>query len=499
MYEDKKMEFDWKGFLLKLAFVIIVIVLVIKLLPLNNKKEINLTKSEEFKSNMNKLKDAGNDYFTIDKLPSSVEETVQVSLNDLIKVGAIRTLRDTEGESCDENSSYIKAKKNENDYSLELYLVCGEEEETSFVYLNCTNLGSETTTTTTKVSNNNTTKKSNYSSGESNSSSSNANYNKNNVSYVTSKVINSTTTSNKVTVIFNSNGGSSISAQSVIKGRTAIRPNNPIKNGYTFIGWYNNENIYSFNETVNNNIILVAKWQANNNTTTKTTNRTTTYYYTPTSSKNTTNRVRYTVSFNSNGGSYISAKSVYSGNTISAPSNPYKSNSVFIGWYWNNEPFNFNSRIYGNIILVAKYRETRTTTKDVYSSAWSTKVSYIKVAHTLAIPSDLKVYENVRIKSVNFIRTLSSQADLYNYEKFHSSTFEYKPVNADYTSGNALNFANISYANIYKTSSSIYNRQLAWEGNVSSQCQVSFNYLNVTNACLYGILYRVNWEYEVVN
>lgn len=37
MYEETKIKFDWKGFLLKFAIIILVVILVIKLLPTKQK------------------------------------------------------------------------------------------------------------------------------------------------------------------------------------------------------------------------------------------------------------------------------------------------------------------------------------------------------------------------------------------------------------------------------------------------------------------------------
>ena len=66
------------------------------------------------------------------------------------------------------------------------------------------------------------------------------------------------------TVSFNSNGGTSVSSQSVEEGTIASRPSNPTKSGYTFLGWYTSSgSVYSFNSGVTSNITLYAHWQEN--------------------------------------------------------------------------------------------------------------------------------------------------------------------------------------------------------------------------------------------
>ncbi len=65
------------------------------------------------------------------------------------------------------------------------------------------------------------------------------------------------------TVNFNLNGGSgSISPQRFVntKTSTALRPTNPTRSGYKFIGWYNGDTKYTFTEPVTQSITLNARW-----------------------------------------------------------------------------------------------------------------------------------------------------------------------------------------------------------------------------------------------
>lgn len=65
------------------------------------------------------------------------------------------------------------------------------------------------------------------------------------------------------TVTFDSNGGSKVPQQTVPKGKTATKPANPTKEGYDFVGWYNDKVLkteYDFKTKVVKNITLYAKW-----------------------------------------------------------------------------------------------------------------------------------------------------------------------------------------------------------------------------------------------
>lgn len=62
------------------------------------------------------------------------------------------------------------------------------------------------------------------------------------------------------TVAFNSDGGSSVSSQTVPLDGTATPPANPTKSGFTFVGWMLNGVRYNFSAQVKGNITLTAAW-----------------------------------------------------------------------------------------------------------------------------------------------------------------------------------------------------------------------------------------------
>ncbi|MBQ8567177.1 MAG: InlB B-repeat-containing protein [Clostridia bacterium] len=66
----------------------------------------------------------------------------------------------------------------------------------------------------------------------------------------------------KVTVRFDSAGGSSVPSQTIELGGTVKKPANPTKNGYIFKGWYSNDKEWDFAKTiVVRDTTLTAKWE----------------------------------------------------------------------------------------------------------------------------------------------------------------------------------------------------------------------------------------------
>ena len=251
MYEESKSTFNWKGFILKFIIIIIVLVIVINLLPFNKKSRVE--QSKVFSNNMSKLKEVGNNYFNEDNIPKDEEEVI-ITLDELVKENKIENLKDKNGNTCDAENSYLKVFKISVGYELEVNLVCGEEKDNSFIYLGCFNKCNSTTTTTTttkKTTTKKTTKKTTTTSKKTSSS-------------ITTTTSSTTTRKKGYSVIFNVLGGTKVENQYVLKGYSASMPSVPYKEGYTFAGWYLNDEKYNFNTPVNDNIILIAKWISNN-------------------------------------------------------------------------------------------------------------------------------------------------------------------------------------------------------------------------------------------
>ena len=64
-------------------------------------------------------------------------------------------------------------------------------------------------------------------------------------------------------VTFDSKGGSEVEEQYIAVGETVIKPTNPVKDGYTFKGWYYKDKKYDFTKKVSQDMVLTAKWQKN--------------------------------------------------------------------------------------------------------------------------------------------------------------------------------------------------------------------------------------------
>ncbi len=75
-------------------------------------------------------------------------------------------------------------------------------------------------------------------------------------------------------ITFDTNGGTAVESLMVDKDGTFKRPKDPTKEGYTFAGWYYNDELYDFNTKVTGNMKLEARWNADGKVTGVTLNET---------------------------------------------------------------------------------------------------------------------------------------------------------------------------------------------------------------------------------
>ena len=71
-----------------------------------------------------------------------------------------------------------------------------------------------------------------------------------------------TTSTNKYTVAFVTNGGSKVESQVVEENGFAQKPQDPTKQGFDFVGWTTGEGLFDFENTpITKNTVLFAEWQ----------------------------------------------------------------------------------------------------------------------------------------------------------------------------------------------------------------------------------------------
>ena len=161
---------------------------------------------------------------------------------------------------------------------------------------------------------------------------------------------------NYYNVTFNANGGSTVAAQSVSYNSVAKEPTEPTKTGYTFAGWYEDTDCtveYTFKTPVTSDITVYAKWTKNEEEVTKT----------------------YTVTFDTNGGSGVEAQSVSENNIAERPADPTREGYTFAGWYENADctvEYTFKTPVISDITVYAKWTKNEEEVTKTYTVTFDT-------------------------------------------------------------------------------------------------------------------------------
>jgi len=122
----------------------------------------------------------------------------------------------------------------------------------------------------------------------------------------------SCTGAQNITVTFEENGGEAVEDMVISINSTSINLPTPVREGFTFDGWYLDT---AFTQpftiaallTQTGSVTLYAKWADD--------------------------VVQYTITFESNGGSSVTAITQGAGTAVTAPTNPTKSGFTFGGWF----------------------------------------------------------------------------------------------------------------------------------------------------------------------
>lgn len=157
------------------------------------------------------------------------------------------------------------------------------------------------------------------------------------------------------TVTFEENGGTSVPDQTVNHGDTVDEPDDPTKDGHTFVGWHNDTSLttlWNFDtDKVTNDMTLYAKWTK----------------VPPSGGGSSDGNMdnAYRVLFNDGATTLYIVTDLSAGDKLTKPEDPVKDGYTFAGWHKDTactQPWDFNDGITGSMTLYAKWTPQETVT-----------------------------------------------------------------------------------------------------------------------------------------
>ncbi|WP_026527950.1 InlB B-repeat-containing protein [Butyrivibrio sp. VCD2006] len=169
-------------------------------------------------------------------------------------------------------------------------------------------------------------------------------------------------TANQYVIRFVTNGGSTVDALTADYEMAVEAPEDPVREGYTFAGWYSDEFLteaYAFSTMPLGGITVYAGWNVNT----------------------------YVISFYTNGGNEITDIVAQYGSEVVAPEeDPQKEGHTFIGWYSDAEcqiPYEFGTMPAGDVTLYAGWEVNEYTA--TFDSCGGNEVAPVMIAYGSAI------------------------------------------------------------------------------------------------------------------
>lgn len=134
------------------------------------------------------------------------------------------------------------------------------------------------------------------------------------------------------TISFDSIGGSPVKSQTITEGDVVSKPEDPSKEGFTFVEWQLENTTYDFNAAVTQDFTLTAFYKINEGIET----------------------VLVVFDYQNNG--LIKNVTIAKNTSMFEPPKPEKAGYVFEGWFYQDKKFDFTTNIDSNIVLTAKWK-----------------------------------------------------------------------------------------------------------------------------------------------
>ena len=131
-----------RDLIIKIFLILLFVFLITILFPMPN---LTAFYDSVFNNNVQSMKDAADSYFTKERMPEKVGDSVKLTLQQMLDKKLILPFLDKDGNECDANKSYVQVTKGEKEYTLEVHLSCPNKEDYIIEPIGCYNFCPEQT------------------------------------------------------------------------------------------------------------------------------------------------------------------------------------------------------------------------------------------------------------------------------------------------------------------------------------------------------------------
>ena len=138
MYEEKvsyRVGINWKDIILKIILLILFVLLLLWLFP---SPQLDTFYDSVFNNNIQTMKDAATDYYTVDKLPVNIGDSTTMTLGEMLDNKLIVAFVDKDNKLCDNSASFVQVTKTSDDeYAMKVQLACGKQTDYILSTIGC--------------------------------------------------------------------------------------------------------------------------------------------------------------------------------------------------------------------------------------------------------------------------------------------------------------------------------------------------------------------------
>lgn len=198
----------------------------------------------------------------------------------------------------------------------------------------------------------------------------------------------------KYTVTFDSMGGSVVAPQFIKEGELITKPEDPQKEGFTFVEWQVENTKFDFNTPVTNELTLIAYYTINEGT----------------------EIVLVTLDYQN--GQNMNVVEIIKGGIMNEPPQPQNPGYKFLGWYIDNDKYDFSSKLDGNISLTAKWEVEKNALSNTINNKTENTLTNNSTINNTTNTTNTKDEDNVIKEKANLdeiVNKYSGRWYLYGY------------------------------------------------------------------------------------